>query len=425
MTTLLHRVAVTLLVIALTATLAVTGSAASTPSAATEVSSCTTIDASGEYVLTEDIEDSASSGPCLVVTAGDVTVDGNGHALAGSGDGTGIAVRYGSDIAVRDVRVSGWATGIEVAQTQDATLDGATVTDNADAGVALRDAEATTITGSTVAENGEGISVERTGAATVRDSAVRDNAGGGILASDSSVAIEATTVTGNAESGVEGLFTGFTLRDATLADNGGAGLTVNVGSVDGRASTITGNDGPGVDSYASDVTVRESVLANNGGPGIAADGRTVDARRNYWGASDGPTSAASADGPLEDPVTGLLADGRGDAVTEGGTASVANVRFDPYYTSDPQEDAASTSADAPETTENTPNETVTDDETGAGPSDSATDATTAEANEDDGGNAMRDISRADETRTDVDGPGFGATTALLAITVGLTKLVRD
>ncbi|MUW14172.1 PKD domain-containing protein [Halorubrum sp. CBA1125] len=54
-------------------------------------------------------------------------------------------------------------------------------------------------------------------------------------------------------------------------------------------------------------------------------GTYVNATNNYWGASDGPGSA----GPYEDPVTGTLADGSGSNVTNA-TATVANVRFDPF-----------------------------------------------------------------------------------------------
>lgn len=58
----------------------------------------------------------------------------------------------------------------------------------------------------------------------------------------------------------------------------------------------------------------------------------VDARFNYWGAANGPSSPSDVEGsPLEDPVTGALADGDGDAVSESPvTAGVSNVRFHPW-----------------------------------------------------------------------------------------------
>lgn len=65
-----------------------------------------------------------------------------------------------------------------------------------------------------------------------------------------------------------------------------------------------------------------------------ADGWFPNATGNWWGASDGPSSP-NASNPLEDPVTGALADGAGDGITgyEDGTA---NVRFDPWLTEAPE-----------------------------------------------------------------------------------------
>ncbi|PSP46389.1 hypothetical protein BRC75_11185 [Halobacteriales archaeon QH_7_69_31] len=58
----------------------------------------------------------------------------------------------------------------------------------------------------------------------------------------------------------------------------------------------------------------------------------VNATGNYWGAADGPSSRTEA---LEDPKTGALADGSGDAVSRGDEEGVSNVRFDPFLTAPP------------------------------------------------------------------------------------------
>jgi parallel beta-helix repeat protein len=58
----------------------------------------------------------------------------------------------------------------------------------------------------------------------------------------------------------------------------------------------------------------------------------VNATGNYWGAADGPSSRTEA---LEDPKTGALADGSGDAVSRGDEDGVSNVRFDPFLTAPP------------------------------------------------------------------------------------------
>ena len=74
---------------------------------------CTTVREPGVYALTGD---AAGTGTCLDVRAGDVVVDGAGHRLAGSGDGTGVLVAPSADgVRVRDLRVARWATGVDAA----------------------------------------------------------------------------------------------------------------------------------------------------------------------------------------------------------------------------------------------------------------------------------------------------------------------
>ena len=59
--------------------------------------------------------------------------------------------------------------------------------------------------------------------------------------------------------------------------------------------------------------------------------------------SDLPSVAASPEPsspgaePLEDPETGALADGSGDAVSRGDEGGVSNVRFDPFLEAPPSE----------------------------------------------------------------------------------------
>lgn len=88
------------------------------------------------------------------------------------------------------------------------------------------------------------------------------------------------------------------------------------------------------------VAFERNVLANNTEFGVE-NAATVefnfDARNNYWGSSDGPSSAPAddPDAPFADPVTGRLAEGASDAVSEGETPGVSNVRFDPFLTASP------------------------------------------------------------------------------------------
>lgn len=57
---------------------------------------------------------------------------------------------------------------------------------------------------------------------------------------------------------------------------------------------------------------------------------TLVAQLNAWGADSGPSSPSDPDAPFADPLSGDLADGGGDTVSEGATAGVSNVIFDPW-----------------------------------------------------------------------------------------------
>ena len=116
----------------LTAGVVFTGSASAAPET---VSSCGTIDQPGQYVLTSDL--SASGEDCLDVTASDVTLDGNGHTIAGGGgsaktfgvhvDGTGSSV---SNVTVEDVTLTDWRIGLHTDESTDITVRNVTSVDN-------------------------------------------------------------------------------------------------------------------------------------------------------------------------------------------------------------------------------------------------------------------------------------------------------
>jgi len=77
------------------------------------ISSCGTLDIKGEtYVLTKDL---TSSGTCFTITAGGITLDGNGHTITGSDSLWGVNVRqYASGVTVKNLNISGFTIGIYV-----------------------------------------------------------------------------------------------------------------------------------------------------------------------------------------------------------------------------------------------------------------------------------------------------------------------
>jgi PGF-pre-PGF domain-containing protein len=145
------------------------------------------------------------------------------------------------------------------------------------------------------------------------------------------------------------------VHDNVINESDNDGVVVQTAGDDGTpkvptvSTTITGNEirngGDNAIQFvqsteaehglAAPFEISRNVFAGNGyGITNNVTGGDVDARNNYWGAADGP--ASRADGSLEDPVTGVPADGSGQTVSENASdAGVSNVRFDPYLTAPP------------------------------------------------------------------------------------------
>ena len=99
------------------------------------LSSCTTIDESGEYALTSDID--AGGETCFMITASDVTLDGNGHTITGDGgndrtfgvfvNGTNSEV---SNVTVTDLSTTQWFIGYQTRDASNVTITDTTAVDN-------------------------------------------------------------------------------------------------------------------------------------------------------------------------------------------------------------------------------------------------------------------------------------------------------
>jgi len=139
----LRRVTVSFTVVTAVLVLALAFGPGVASASAENVSTCTTIDGSGEYNLTNDIADSGA-GTCLNVTASDVVIDGQGHAVDGvnATDSVGIRLSGSSDARVRNVTIrnvvlSDWANGINATHADDVTIEGVTVSGAEASGIAL------------------------------------------------------------------------------------------------------------------------------------------------------------------------------------------------------------------------------------------------------------------------------------------------
>lgn len=274
--------------------------AAAPPDAAAErrpISECTTVEESGHYVLTTDLDGTGVDGACIRIEGRNVTVDGDGHAIRRGTIETATMAVDGIDVRHLTVR--------------NLDLPNGTIRYAAAGGVVERN---------TVAE----IEISDGGHPTIRDNRVT---GAGPLAGGIRVA----------DAGAE-------IRNNTVTDNDvGIRLGAATASVLVTGNRIVDND-VGVEARTDSPRVgihRNHIDGNR--IGVRSHASPVNATHNYWGASDGPSSHPpnASEAPFRDPETGTLADGDGDGIAAF-TGDVASARFDPALDESPIADEAPT-----------------------------------------------------------------------------------
>jgi hypothetical protein len=334
------------------------------------------------------------------VTVTNLTAKHYGYTYA---KGTGLLFENASDVTLRDVTsFSSW-NGIGVRNTTDVTVRDATWVGGgistgvpqSGTGLALSNVENASVRGGTLDSWNLGLSVERS--ANVRVADVQFNPDGNALDFRNGIEVRTTdsaTIRNNTfnfmTSGAVTLERG--AGNVTVAANrfvnGSEGVTVQVFDAGSGPNVVRNNEftsnGHGVEvlSTTSPLYVEENRFVRNGDAvtversgvctnareggqlvvahhnafvnnsvGIDNEGRdVVNATHNYWGAESGPSSVTDSDRPfgerdddlpLEDPVTGALADGEGDAVSEfdeENESGTSNVHFDPWLEMPPEDE---------------------------------------------------------------------------------------
>lgn len=262
-----------------------------------EIDSCTAIDDPGEYEFVEDVQ-TDQTGSCIEIQADNVTIDGNGHVLAGPGadsNATGFEIdNRVSDVTIRNVEVAGWERGLDARGSY--TLEDAVIRDNDD-GLFNDNAIPAHLRNVTVEGNDNGISSTRAGVNGV-DVTVREN-GNGIFGMDG----------GN-----------YDLEESRVVDNEGYGIKIeHSSSVTLNNSTVSGNGGHGIyfPRPGKSVTgyVENTTVSDNGGDGIRAASDTHRPIRlidvTVEGNDGHEVNGAPTDEPLDsaDETSSITADG--------------------------------------------------------------------------------------------------------------------
>ncbi|GAB3034012.1 hypothetical protein GCM10025298_23720 [Natronobiforma cellulositropha] len=287
---------------------------------------CRVIDQSGEYELGADID---ASGTCIEITADDVTLDGNDHAI--NGGETGILVSGASIVTITNVTVTDSATdGIVLDGVDGATVENNTVTDSGRYGIYLEDSTDVVVSGNDLVDNGDGEYREL----YPREDEVDGPADSGIaLWGTTHSLVEANTMTGNDRFGisavqsshneyldnvveVEGANSGGGIHlGAGSSDNTISGSTITVTSgtvsvdwdsnliyvVTGENNVVTDNELDGERTrgifiqLSSNAVVENNTIAGSYGHGIQIDQRDALAHPilGFYAATPGPATVAN------------------------------------------------------------------------------------------------------------------------------------
>jgi hypothetical protein len=343
-----------------------------------EIDSCTTINESGTYELTDDVESSADGdGVCIHVRASDVVLDGNGNGVIGTGapNSTGLLVYNGTvdgfddtepltNVTVRDIEVADWDQGVRAGP------------EAASPGPQIRLLDVSV-------RNAAGVSLYGTDDSVLRNVNVTGGESGLYLWEASNVTAESLTVTDTTDVGV---FLAQNVRDSRLSgvevvDNDGGGIyfsTEASGNVV-TGATVEGNDEYGVQfSDSADNVVEQSQIAGTDGPAVVADPSGGDRLEDVTIRDDSVALEVRSDGELglsnvslsrnvtvSTPEAGSVVEfeGDSDAPMRLGTVEVSEI--DAESPGDPLSDRAVTVANADSNVEATFEVPPVDDDTRA------------------------------------------------------------
>lgn len=273
-------------------------------------------------------------------------------------DTIGINVTDATEVHLKGLTVSGYENeGVLVDNGTDVAITNLTIEDldTFDSAIQLTDATNVTVSDSTLRRNGDvGVAAMSSTNVTISRTRLTDNDDTAVEVADSAnVTVSDSTIQNTADAGISVMYTSnVTLLANQITNNAAEGVVVeDWGETHIEDNVITGNvdEGLWIDSnyFADvDVTVRRNELRNNSvgllvedddapiewvavtqnrivnnTDGLVLDAPTavLDATDNWWGDASGPS------GNVSDPVTGTIANGTGNSVTQ-------NVSFDPWLT---------------------------------------------------------------------------------------------
>lgn len=254
-----------------------TGSAAAAPTLISSVPYAIT--QPGAYQLTKDLTYSAATGDAILITASNVSLNGAGYLLTGTGSvtGAGIHVSGAAQVSITAVRITGFTKGLWLENASYATLTSSTATGN-NVGILLSRSGHNTLTGNTANSNIHGIDLDQADANALNGNTASNNGVLGIGVSQSGGNnVHANITNGNGNFGIvvhDG--SNNNLVDTNrAAGNTGYGITLGQSSSTLRGNIVSGNHTGIFLIEASGSLVQDNDASSNRVVGIHADPKST------------------------------------------------------------------------------------------------------------------------------------------------------
>ena len=314
-----RRRAATVLLVALTGVL-LFGAPSGTAAAATTVTECTTVNASnapadGRVVLGGDVTDGSASS-CIRIRTSDVTLDGDGYTIDGTGSGTAIEVASSdgarlSNVTVRNLATSDWGRSVSLTRVDDATVtdartapDTGSVSLDAVADATVRNVSATGASSSTrgimYAAGSDRVSFENVTITDFGGRALATSGGSAVSVLDSDIRDSTSAQYGIRITSDGGDVERNTLSNLTRGTSLSTGIEIQSDDVDVRNNTVTDVDS-GINSFNNDRGAIADNVLRRAGTGLYVAGQNHSVTDNV--VTDGQRGLALGRGTDARPGT--------------------------------------------------------------------------------------------------------------------------
>jgi parallel beta-helix repeat protein len=208
------------------------------------------------------------SGPGITIGADDITLDLNGHTIAGKGKGSGVNNVAGYDgVTIEDGSIHDFMESVAIVGASDNHLRGLSLSDNRHVGIYVQDSSAIQIEQSSVVDiRFAGIFLWRSHDVRVEGNSSSGNGAGLVAQASDHLAIEANAFQGNSYEGIAlSQSSESHVAGITVSDNGGAGIFLDAANTNQVSGNFASHNGDGIGVIGNANTITDNQIADTSG----------------------------------------------------------------------------------------------------------------------------------------------------------------